>query len=86
MVWGAPTATAIADWYDDDWPYRVKVTVDDAYFSESATDFRIYVDLSDLPSDFWDNVQNSGEIRVTASDEVTQLPHELVNFTDNGSS
>ena len=35
-------------WYDNDWGYRVKVTVASAEVDATLTDFPVYVDLSDL--------------------------------------
>lgn len=71
-------------WYNASWLYRVKVTVQSAQVDETATGFPIYVDLSDLPSDFHTNVKSDGsDIRVTESDGSTEVPREVV-FYDAG--
>src|SRR5690606_38973349 len=47
-----------------------------------------YVDLSDLPSEFWTNVQSDcDDVRITTSDETTEVPREIVSCdgdTDTG--
>jgi len=77
---------AHAAWFDGDWPYRIGVTVHANKVDSTLTNFPVFVDMSDLPSDFWSNVQNEGEIRVTSSDETTQLAREIKDFSDGGSS
>lgn len=69
------------DWLDADWGRRIKLTVDNALVEEDLTDFPIYLDLSTLPSGFFDNVQNDGDdIRITEADGVTRVPFEIVSI------
>ncbi|GEM_PF-2662845 len=77
---------AHAEWFDSDWPFRVDINIQAAEVDETVTNFPVYVNLASLPTDFWDRIQSSGEIRVTASDGTTEMPREIVSFTDNGSS
>lgn len=79
---GVPQARAA--WYDPSWSYRVKITVDNTQVSADLTDFPVYVDLADLPAGFHTNVKTDGsDIRVTTSDEVTEVPRE-VEVYDSG--
>lgn len=75
-----------SDWYSASWPKRIKISVDNAMASGSdLTNFPVYVNLDDLPTAFFDSVQSDGDdIRVTASDGVTEVPIEVVSI-DTGS-
>ena len=74
--------TSIAEaWYDSDWTYRFKLTVDNTKVSGTQTDFPVYVDLGDVASahGFWEGVQADGDdIRVTDSSGDDLVPVELV--------
>ena len=73
-------------WYDNDWDYRVKITIDSGEVDADLTDYPVYVDLSDLPAGFFSNVKSAGEdIRVTKSDGTTEVAREVV-FITTGSS
>ena len=68
-------------WYNSNWKYRVKITVDKDKVGSTLTDFPVYVDLNDLPSDFHNNVKSDGgDIRVTRSDGTTECPREIVFY------
>lgn len=75
-------------WYNSSWLYRVKITALATKVDADVTDFPVYVDLSDLPTDFHTNVKTGGvDIRVTESDGTTEVPREIVfydNATDTG--
>lgn len=72
-------------WYDDAWAYRVKLTIASSQVDADLTDFPVYVDLSDLPSTFFDNVQSDGgDIRVTKSDETTEVARQVVDIDTVG--
>ncbi len=67
------------DWYDANWGRRIKITVDQNVVEEGLTDFPVYLNLADLPSVFFDNVQSDGDdVRITEVDGVTELPYDLV--------
>ena len=53
---------------------------------DNLTDFPVYLDLSDLSSDFWSNVEGSGDLRITQTDGHREVPFEVVSFTDSGTS
>lgn len=73
-------------WYNNSWNYRFKVTIQSSQVEADLTDFPIYVDLSDFPADFFNNVNSDGsDIRVTRSDGTTECPIDLV-FITTGSS
>ena len=68
-------------WYNTNWTYRKKITIANAQVSANLTDFPIYLDLSDLGTDFFSNVNiGGGDIRVTKADGVTELARELVSI------
>jgi hypothetical protein len=69
-------------WYNDNWNYRVKITVDNTKVASDLTNFPVYVDLGNLPADFHTNVnQTDGrDIRVTKSDGTTELAREVVFY------
>jgi hypothetical protein len=87
VLWPSLAARASSDpWWNKDWPYRVKITVDHTKVAGNLTNFPVYIDLGNLPSGFWENLGGNGyDIRVTnaAGDE---LPREIVSVTDSGSS
>jgi len=83
---GAQEEASPIPWYDSSWTYRQKITIDNTKVSADLTDFPVYVDLSDLGTDFFSNVKTDGsDIRVTKSDGTTEVPREVVGI-DTGSS
>jgi hypothetical protein len=76
-------------WYNASWNYRVKITIDATKVDADLTDFPVYVDLSGLPAGFHTNVNQTDarDIRVTKTDETTEVPREIVFYnaaTDTG--
>lgn len=75
-------------WYNNSWKYRVKVTVKSSQVPSNQTNFPVYLDLATLPPAFHENVRtDGGDIRITSSDEVTELARDLVYYdytTDSG--
>lgn len=73
-------------WYNANWSYRVPVESQNAKVAEAVTSG--YIDLSELPSGFWDHVQNGGgDIRITKADGTTEVAREIVSCdtgTDTG--
>jgi hypothetical protein len=69
------------DWLAATWTRRISLTVDSSLVDENLTSFPVYVNLADLPTEFFSNVQSDGDdIRITTSDGVTQVPFELVSI------
>lgn len=71
--------SAIDNWIGRGWLYRVPVTFN-SYYTRSGT-FPVHIDLSLMPSGFWDNVQEDlADVRVTSSDGVTGIYSNLENI------
>lgn len=69
------------DWYSESWTRRVKVTVDHSWVAENLTDFPIYINLASLPAGFFSAVKSDGgDIRITKTDGVSEVPFDLVNI------
>lgn len=69
------------DWYDTNWQYRNKITIDAANINADLTDFAIYLSETNFGETFWNNVQNDGgDIVITAADGTTKLNRELVSI------
>ena len=67
------------DWFDAAWSHRNKITIDNTKVEGALSEFPVYVDLSHLGFDFFENVRSDGgDIRVTAGDGETELPREVV--------
>lgn len=69
-------------WNATDWTLYDAVTIDHTKVGETLTDFPVYVDLSDLSSQFWSTTPSASstvgtDIRVTNSSDE-ELPRELV--------
>ena len=72
-------------WYSDDWAKRLPITIDSSAVDAALTDFPVYVNLGDLPTSFFSDVKaDGGDIRVTLSDGVTEVPFELVTINTGG--
>lgn len=68
-------------WYNSNWDYRIKITVDKNKVNDDLNDVPIYLDLSDLPTDFYDSARSDGgDIRITTNDGETEVPREIVNY------
>ena len=73
-------ATA-GSWYASSWDYREAITIDSTEVDSDLNDFPVYVDLSNLSANFFNNVKSDGgDIRITESDGVTELAREVVNI------
>lgn len=63
------------------WSNLFKITILASQVNGDLTDFPVYVNLADLPSDFFNLVNGSGaDIRITSSDRKTQTAFELVSL------
>jgi hypothetical protein len=71
-----------ASWYNGNWLYRKKFTVQHSKVNGDLTDFPVYLKLNDFGADFFDNVKNDGgDIVITDNDEVTKLNREIEFIT-----
>lgn len=65
-------------WYDEDWDFRIKLTVNAAKVKATLNDFPVYVNLAHLGTHFFNAVQAGGaDVRVTEADGKTELPLEI---------
>lgn len=78
----SPLTINVAQWYNQSWGYRQKVTINASQVEADATDFPVYVRLGDLNASFHTNVNQTDarDIRVTKSDGITELPIEVVSY------
>ncbi|MFC2007926.1 DUF2341 domain-containing protein [Chloroflexota bacterium] len=82
-VIGVSSARASPGWYDTDWQYRKKITINSANVTANLTDFPVLINLSS-DSDLASDAQNDGDdILFTAADETTKLSHEIEKFNDS---
>ena len=75
----------VGAWYNSAWSYRKKITVDFTKVDANQNDFPVYVNLADLGANFFASVESAGgddggDIRVTNSDGITELPREIVTI------
>ena len=75
----------VGAWYNSAWNYRKKITVDFTKVDANQNDFPVYVNLADLGANFFASVESAGgndggDIRVTNSDGITELPREIVTI------
>lgn len=76
-----------ASWLNSAWSYRLPITISASKVASTTTGFPVYVKLSDLSSSFFTNVKsNGGDIRITKSDGVTEVPFELVSINTGAST
>ena len=72
-------ANDVPYWSQNQWTLYDSITIDAANIDEDLTDFPVYVDLSDLSTQFWNTVTNGGgDIRVT-TDSNTEVSREVVS-------
>ncbi len=81
VIFTATSTQSSVPWYDAQWSHRLPLTIQSSQIDTSVTDFPVYVDLSDLDSTFFSNVNtNGGDIRITTADGQTELPREIVSI------
>ncbi|USO04440.1 MAG: hypothetical protein H6853_04000 [Rhodospirillales bacterium] len=72
-------------WYDTNWLYRQKLTIDSTQIDSDLTDFSVLFTEAGLNGSFWSNVQTNGaDIVITAADGTTKLDRELVSLDTVG--
>ena len=70
-------------WYNNNWDYRKKLTIDSSKVSGNVSSIPIYIDLADLGSDFFTNAKSDGsDIVITSDDGETKLSRDLVSYDD----
>jgi hypothetical protein len=72
---------ANVNWYNSNWMYRKKISINHTLVSNNLTDFPVLVSLSS-DADLAAKAQNSGDdILFTFADGSTKLNHEIEEFT-----
>ena len=67
-------------WHSPNWGFRKQITVQNSQVDANVSNFPVYVDLADLGANFFTNVNaDGGDIRVTNSDGLTEMPREVVD-------
>ncbi len=83
----SPKTSLAASWYNSNWPYRVKVTIDHTKASSTLTDFPVYLNLNNFNSNFFSHIRSDGgDVRITESDGVTEIPREVVSVNTTSST
>lgn len=71
----------------EDFDFREKITTDKDKVPANQTDFRFWLDLSELSANFFTEVDSAGgDIRITQSDGSTQQAVEVVAITTGSST
>ena len=94
--WGGGTVLLSADlarkiniapygWYNGDWLYRKKITIDHTKVAADQTDFPILISKqdADLAQGMGKARTDANDILFTSSNGMTKLPHEIESFTTN---
>ena len=72
---------ATENWYSQNWDHRVKLTANSVNIAATENDIVLYVDLSEMPDEFFENVASDGaDIIMTESDATSVINHELVSI------
>ncbi|MDD3774291.1 MAG: hypothetical protein PHW50_03375, partial [Patescibacteria group bacterium] len=73
-------STRSASWYDANWPYRQKITIDHTKVGTGGvTNFPTLLSGDSMSPSFWTRVKSDGaDIRIATSDGTTLTNHELV--------
>lgn len=82
---GAAPPAIPADWYDPQWTYRQRLTIDSAKVSEDLSNFPVLIDDSIVAAALFTNAKSDGsDIVVTAGDGQTKLKRELSRYDAGG--
>ncbi|MCK5017617.1 MAG: hypothetical protein KAS32_11175, partial [Candidatus Peribacteraceae bacterium] len=74
-------------WFSSSWTYRKKIEIDSSKVTATQSSFPVYVDLSDMGSNFFDNAKADGcDIRIVESDDTTETAFELVSYATTTST
>jgi len=71
-----------ADWYNANWLYRKKITIDHTKVDTDLTNFPVLVSLSS-DSDLASDVQDDGDDILFADSSGSKLDHEIEKFDDS---
>jgi MSHA biogenesis protein MshQ len=78
---GPSPTRADPGWYDNDWGYRKKITINSANVSgsDNLTDFPVLISITDTDL-ITKALANGDDIVFTAGDEVTRRSHEIESY------
>ena len=71
-----PQPVHAADWYDSNWDYAIKITIDNTKIDTALTDFPVLVALDAGNFNFAHAQADGDDIRFTTADNVTLLKYE----------
>jgi hypothetical protein len=70
------------NWYNHDWNYRKKISIDHTKVDDNLTDFPVLISLSSDP-DLAARAQSNGDdLLFTSSNGTTKLSHEIESFSN----
>jgi len=69
-----------ADWYNESWSYRKKITIDHTKVEDDHSSFPVLVHIDSSETDFWSHCTNKSEVVFTTSDGETKLKREVETF------
>ena len=74
------------DWYDSDWQYRQKITINHTKVPSDQTNFPVLITEANIDTKIFTNAKDGGaDIRFTVDDGRTEIPREIELF-DKGNS
>lgn len=81
------SVNAMDSWYNASWGYRVKITVNSTQVPSIQTGFPVYVNLANLPTEFFSHIKSDGgDIRVTNNTGTEELPREVTTINTGAST
>ena len=77
---------AAAAWYNSDWSFRKKITIDHTQVDANLTDFPVLINY-DKEGDLKQYAKSDGtDILFTSSDGITKLSHQIENYDNTDGS
>ncbi len=72
-------------WWDNSWGYRQKITINSSQVPSDQVDFPVLVDINVSSNKvFLRALSDGNDVAFIASDDLTQLSHELEHFDSDG--
>ena len=72
------------DWYDDEWSYRKKITIDKDKVDDNLTDFPVLIKITGSDELFTYAQADGDDILFTEDDGQTKIPHEIEEYDNSG--
>jgi len=72
------SSSSSTDWYDTDWFYSKKITIDHTQVDATLTDFPVLINITDIG--LMGHAQDDGDDILFTMDNVTKLFHEIEYF------